>query len=89
MIYGTWTAYNVMNPVTGAHFGGSLAEVPIFGGRAYIALTAFVINLVIAAVLTVILKAMNVPDGVDADRGERLPSRCRRPARERPAGDHR
>ena len=65
MIYGTWTAYNVLNPVTGKHFGGAVAELPIVGGRVYIALTAFVINLVIAAVLTVVLRAMKAPEGVD------------------------
>ncbi len=65
MIYGTWTAYNVLNPVTGKHFGGAVAELPIFGGRVYIALTAFVINLVIAAALTVVLRAMKAPEGVD------------------------
>ena len=65
MAYGTWTAYNVLNPVTGAHFGGSIADVPIFGGKAYIALTAFVINILVATVLTVILRAVKAPAGVD------------------------
>ena len=28
MVYGTVTAYNVVNPATGSHFGGSLAADP-------------------------------------------------------------
>ena len=28
MVYGTSSAYRVINPVTGKHFGGSLAEIP-------------------------------------------------------------
>ena len=29
MVYGTITAYNVINPATGNHFGGSLAKIPM------------------------------------------------------------
>jgi SSS family solute:Na+ symporter len=31
MVYGTWAAYDVVNPVTHAHFGGSLAAIPGLG----------------------------------------------------------
>ena len=65
MVYGTITAYNVINPVTGNHFGGSLAAIPMIGDLGYLALTAFVINVVIAALLTFIFNAMNVDRGVD------------------------
>ena len=53
MVYGTWQAWNVANPRAGVdHFGGSLAQMPVIGQLGYIALTAFVINLVVAVVLT-------------------------------------
>ena len=47
------------------HFGSSLDEVPFVGKLGYIALTAFVINLVVAVVLTFVFRAMKAPDGVD------------------------
>ncbi|CAN7161724.1 monocarboxylate uptake permease MctP [Knoellia sp. LjRoot47] len=65
MVYGTYAAYNVVNPVTGAHFGGSLANIPGIAQMGYIAMTAFVINLVIAAVISAVLNAMKVSNGVD------------------------
>ncbi len=65
MVYGTVMAYNVVNPVTKNHFGGSLDIIPIIGKMGYIGLTAFVINLVIAALLTVVLRALKVDPGVD------------------------
>ena len=65
MVYGTITAYNVVNPATGNHFGGSLASIPVIGQMGYIALTAFVINLIVAAILTFVFNAMKVSAGVD------------------------
>jgi len=66
MVYGTWQAWNVANPRGGInHFGGSLAQMPVIGELGYIALTAFVINLVVAVVVTVVLRMTNVPDGDD------------------------
>jgi solute:Na+ symporter, SSS family len=66
MVYGTITAYNTPAPGTpGSHFGASTANVPIFNHTVYIALTAFVINLVVAAVLTVIFRLAKVPAGAD------------------------
>jgi len=66
MVYGTWQAWNVANPRAGIeHFGGSLATIPVIGQLGYIALTAFVINLVIAVVLTLVLRAVKAPGGVD------------------------
>ena len=52
MLYGTITAYNVINPATGNHFAGSLSLIPVIGQMGYIALTAFAINALIAAVFT-------------------------------------
>jgi SSS family solute:Na+ symporter len=66
MVYGTVKAYNVINPTTGKHFGGSAAAIPLLQGRnGYIALTAFVLNLAIAVVGTVVLRMLRVPEGVD------------------------
>jgi SSS family solute:Na+ symporter len=67
MVYGTYEAYGVLNPVTKKHFGGSSAEIPFLSGKnGYIALTAFVLNLVIAVVGTVLLRAVKVDPGRDA-----------------------
>ncbi len=49
MVYGTIAAYRVINPLTGKHFGGSLGEIPGLGDMGYIAMTAFVLNLLVAA----------------------------------------
>jgi solute:Na+ symporter, SSS family len=65
MVYGTIAAYNVVNPATGNHFGGSLAMIPMIKQMGYIALTAFVINLIVSAIVTLVLNAMKVDSGVD------------------------
>jgi solute:Na+ symporter, SSS family len=65
MVYGTVEAYQVINPVTGKHFGGSLGEIPGLGELGYIAMTAFVLNVVIAVVLSAILNAAKVSNGQD------------------------
>jgi SSS family solute:Na+ symporter len=66
MMYGTITAYNTPAPgVPGSHFGASTANVPIFNHTVYIALTALVINLVVAAALTVIFRLAKLPTGAD------------------------
>lgn len=78
MLYGTITAYNVVNPATKKHFGGSLANIPGTTTPAYIALIAFVLNVVVVVVLTLVFRAVKVPDGTDsthpsdfvADRGD-------------------
>jgi len=79
MVYGTVQAYRVPVPGTpGSHFGGSTAPIPFFGQNGYIALTGFVINLIVAVVLTLIFGAARVPPGTDetlpqqysAERGE-------------------
>jgi SSS family solute:Na+ symporter len=65
MVYGTVTAYGVVNPATGKHLGGSVADIPSIGRSGYIALTAFVINVLVAAVLTLLLRAVKAPAGED------------------------
>lgn len=70
MAYGTWTAYQV-------NFS-AVAKLPFTDTLGYIALTAFVINVAIAVVLTVALRAARVAEGEDrtlpedyhADSGE-------------------
>jgi len=62
MIYGTVAAYNVKNATT-SHWASS-SDI-VFGHTIYIGVTAVVINLVIAVVLTLILKAVRVPEGTD------------------------
>ena len=65
MVYGTVKAYQVINPVTGKHFGGSLAEIPGIGDMGYIALTAFALNVLVSVVLTLVLNAARVDNGAD------------------------
>jgi SSS family solute:Na+ symporter len=56
----------VLAPGTGKHFGGSSAAIPFLDGRnGYIALTAFVLNVVIAVVGTLLLRAAHVDGGTD------------------------
>lgn len=69
MGYGTWMAYQTPNPATGQeHFGGSLANIPVIGELGFIALTAFVLNILVAAALTLVMRAMSVSNGVDETR---------------------
>jgi len=64
MVYGTVKAYNVSSP-TVPHFAGSLAPMELIGQLGYIAFTAFVINVLVAVVLTPILRALKSPEGDD------------------------
>ena len=66
MAYGTWTAYGV--PVVGdpgSHFGGPLELFPGTETKVYFGFTALLLNLVVTVVLTVVFRALNVPDGID------------------------
>jgi SSS family solute:Na+ symporter len=65
MVYGSVAAYNVINPVTKAHFGGSVAEIPGLGEMGYIALTAFVINIIVTVVFTFVFRAVKASEGKD------------------------
>ncbi|MDQ4502999.1 monocarboxylate uptake permease MctP [Sinomonas sp. ASV322] len=68
ILFGTVSAYNVVNPTTKAHFGGSLSPIPGTDITVYIAVTAFVINLIVAVVLTLVFRALKVPQGEDKTR---------------------
>jgi len=66
MVYGTWTAYQVPLPgKPGTHFGGPLSLVPFTDTKGYIALTAFALNVVVAVVLTLVFRALKLPEGTD------------------------
>ncbi|MEO6998294.1 MAG: sodium:solute symporter, partial [Terracoccus sp.] len=65
MVYGTMSAYNVINPVTKAHFGGSVAVIPGIAEMGYIALTAFALNLIVAVVFTFVFRAFKAFEGKD------------------------
>ena len=89
MVYGTVKAYNVSSP-TVPHFAGSLAPMELIGQLGYIAFTAFVINIIVAVVLTPILRALKSPEGEDRTVTAGLLRRRRRPAGQAAAGaDHR
>ncbi|MEO7943429.1 MAG: sodium:solute symporter [Marmoricola sp.] len=64
MIYGTYAAYQVASPAT-KHFGGSLKSIAALDQMGYIAVTAFVLNVAVAVVLTVVLNAAKVTNGSD------------------------
>jgi SSS family solute:Na+ symporter len=64
MAYGTWKAYDQSSP-TQAHFGGNSDTIPWIGKIGYIGLTAFVLNLAVAVVLTLVLRALRAPAGTD------------------------
>ncbi|WP_406342591.1 monocarboxylate uptake permease MctP [Streptomyces sp. NBC_00648] len=64
MAYGTLAAYGVASP-TQKHFGGSSKNIPGIGEIGYIGLTAFLLNVAVTVVLTVVLRALKAPDGVD------------------------
>ncbi len=64
MVYGTIQAYRV--PVPGqanSHFGGSTA--PVLGHIVYIAIVAFIINLVIAVAASLVFRVLRLPEGTD------------------------
>ena len=62
MIFGTIAAYKVSTP-TASHWAGSVNT--IWGHTIYIGLSAIILNLVVAVVLTLIFKAVRVPEGTD------------------------
>jgi SSS family solute:Na+ symporter len=74
MVWGTIAAYNT--PVVGdpgSHFGGSVGPLEVFGihftdNLIYFGLTALVLNLLVATVLTFVFRATGVPAGVDDTR---------------------
>ncbi len=83
MIYGTTAAYHQKSPAT-KHFGGSLATFPYSHTKVYIAFSALVINIVVAVVLTVVLRAVKVSTGTDATSYEDYYSDSAAPVAELP-----
>jgi solute:Na+ symporter, SSS family len=81
MVYGTLAAYGVASP-TQAHFGGSSRQIPGIGQIGYIGMTAFVLNVLLAVVLTLVLRLFKAPEGIDettpadytADRSDKHPA---------------
>jgi SSS family solute:Na+ symporter len=78
MIAGTLAAYNTANPTT-SHWASS--SDTLFGFTIYIGISAFILNLVIALVLTPVLRAFRVREGAD----ETLPHQYTVEAEEAPA----
>ncbi|MET8280187.1 monocarboxylate uptake permease MctP [Micromonospora sp. NPDC005174] len=67
---GVWMLYQIPNPATKrAHFGGSAFPLEKFGfdtpKTIYVGIVAVLVNLVVAALATLALKAGRVPDGTD------------------------
>ncbi|MCE0765340.1 sodium:solute symporter [Pseudonocardia kujensis] len=81
MAYGMYLLYLIPNPAANkAHFGGSaltLDKLTVFGWhpfagsqvQIYVGFVALVLNLVVAVVVSAVLHALKVGNGVDATRG--------------------
>jgi SSS family solute:Na+ symporter len=65
MIYGTIVAYGFCTLCTTRSFANPLAIVPLLGRAGYIGLTAFVVNVLVAVILTLVLRAAKVSNGTD------------------------
>jgi solute:Na+ symporter, SSS family len=65
MIYGTLVAYHQASTTT-KHFGTSLAAFPGTNTKVYIAVTALLLNIIVAVVATVVLRLLKAPAGIDA-----------------------
>ena len=80
MVYGTIEAYRT--PGGGqAHWGASTA--PILGHVMYIAIAAFILNLAVSIVLTLVFRAVRLPAGTD----ETLPANYTADPAEAPAAE--
>ncbi|MBU2670577.1 sodium:solute symporter [Actinoplanes bogorensis] len=65
-----WMLWQIPNPATGrAHFGGSAFPLSDLGfdtkRTIYVGFVTVLLNLLVAAIVTLILRAMKTPDGVD------------------------
>jgi SSS family solute:Na+ symporter len=73
MVWGTIEAYRLPSPgKPGTHFGASADTLPVIGHTVYIGLTGLVMNLIIAALLTLLFNALKVPGGTDETRPEQF-----------------
>jgi SSS family solute:Na+ symporter len=71
MVFGTIAAYRLPAPgEPGTHFGASADTIPLINHTVYIGLTGFVMNLVIATLLTLLFRAIKLPGGSDETRPE-------------------
>jgi len=50
------------------HFGAPIANFPFTDQKVYIAITALLLNIIVAVVLTLVLRAVKAPAGSDATR---------------------
>ena len=48
------------------HFGASIADFPFSHQKVYIGITALLLNIIVAAVLTLLFRALKAPAGTDA-----------------------
>ena len=69
MTYGTVVAYGFCTACTTRSFGNSLAVVPLLERAGYIGLTAFVINVLVTVLLTLVFRALKVGNGTDITKG--------------------
>ena len=65
MAFGTIVAYGYCTLCSTRPFANSLSVVPLLGRSGYIALTALAVNIVVAVLLTLVLRAMKVGNGTD------------------------
>ncbi|HWI01844.1 MAG TPA: sodium:solute symporter, partial [Propionibacteriaceae bacterium] len=65
MAYGTIVAYGFCTQCTTRPFANSLAVVPGLARAGYIGLTALLVNVVVAVVLTFVFRALKVGNGTD------------------------
>jgi SSS family solute:Na+ symporter len=65
IVYGTVVAYQQPG-LTTPHFGSSLAAFPGTTVKVYIAVTALLLNVIVSVILTIVLRAIKTPSGVDA-----------------------
>ncbi|MDN3357261.1 monocarboxylate uptake permease MctP [Actinomadura sp. DC4] len=75
MAAGMWMLYRIPNPANGhKHFGGSAYPLSDIGldtkMTVYTGVIALAVNLVVAVIASVVLKAAKAADGVDATRAE-------------------
>jgi len=62
MIFGTIAAYKVATPTT-SHWAGSVDT--LFGHTLYIGLSAIILNIAVAVILTLVFNATRIPAGTD------------------------
>jgi solute:Na+ symporter, SSS family len=73
MVWGTIAAYRLPAPgEPGTHFGASADTIPIINHTVYIGLTGLLMNLVIAVLLTLLFRAVKVPEGTDETQPEQF-----------------